>query len=624
MKKIGYSFFVIAGSLITLIWVSACRPDDSELTPAKFPTNPDVFIDGFSAGLNYAAFGGSDVRAFDVDQEVTYNQTAASMVFAVPDFEDPAGAYAGGAYFTTVGRDLSGYDALTFYAKATKSATLDVIGLGNDLGESKYQVQIAGLDINTNWKKYYIPLPDPSKLVSERGMFFYSEGPEDGKGYTFWIDEVKFEKLGTLAHPQPGILEGQNRTERAENGNIFQISGLHETFNLPSGVNQRVELAPAYFSFSSSDESVATVDAVGKVTVLSKGTAVISASLGNLPAAGSLTIQSVGDPVLPKEAAPTPDEKPEDVISIYSNAYNDVPVDFYNGYWQFSTTQNDFIQVNGDDVIRYTNLNFVGIQFTAPTVDAAAMTHFHIDIWTPDNTASPAEFKVLLVDIGPNLAFGGGDDVSHELTFRSPVLSTEKWVSLDIPLSNFTGLTRKNHLAQIVLSGTLPNVFADNIYFYNKSTGPSAPLTAAPGPTVPSGNVISIFSDAYSNVSGTDFNPNWGQATQVSTVNIAGNNTLKYSGLNYQGTQLAANQDVSGMGFLHLDYWTSNSSALNLFLISPGPVETPYVLKVPTEGKWTSVDIPLSNFSPVDLKNVFQFKFDGNGDIYLDNIYFRK
>ena len=36
-------------------------------------------------------------------------------------------------------------------------------------------------------------------------MFYYSEGPEDGNGYTFWIDEVKFENLGTVAHPKSAI-----------------------------------------------------------------------------------------------------------------------------------------------------------------------------------------------------------------------------------------------------------------------------------------------------------------------------------------------------------------------------------------------------------------------------------
>jgi len=72
---------------------------------------------------------------------------------------------------------------------------------------------------------------------------------------------------------------------------------------------------------------------------------------------------------------------------------------------------------------------------------------------------------------------------------------------------------------------------------------------------------------------------------------------------------------------LHLDFWTANSSVLNVYLISTGPVEKAYALSVPTTG-WSSVDIALSTFSPVDLGDVIQIKFDGDGDIYLDNIVF--
>jgi hypothetical protein len=75
------------------------------------------------------------------------------------------------------------------------------------------------------------------------------------------------------------------------------------------------------------------------------------------------------------------------------------------------------------------------------------------------------------------------------------------------------------------------------------------------------------------------------------------------------------------MDLLHVDFWSANSTALNVFLISPGPVETPYALPVSPE-TWVSVDIPLTAFVPVDVTNVFQFKFEGNGDVYLDNLYF--
>ncbi len=150
------------------------------------------------------------------------------------------------------------------------------------------------------------------------------------------------------------------------------------------------------------------------------------------------------------------------------------------------------------------------------------------------------------------------------------------------------------------------------------------PSVGALDPIIPESEVISIFSDSYTNVAGTEFNPDWGQATIVTEVDIAGNNTLKYENLNYQGTMFESAIDVSGMSFLHVDYWTANSTEFNGFLISSDAAETAHAFEITTE-QWVSVDIPLSEFSSVvDLMEVIQMKFDGDGTIYLDNIYFFK
>ena len=610
--------------LLSLLLLNSCQRDIEDLEPATYPVVGEVFIDEFSSGLNFAAFGGSKVTAFDVDTDETYAGEAA-MKFAVPDAGDPEGGFAGGVFFTEVGRDLSGYDALTFWAKASKAASVDIIGFGNDLGESKYQATLNGVKLNTNWQKIIIPIPDPSKLTQERGMLYFVEAPENESGYTFWLDEVQFEKLGTLAHPQPIILDGQDQTVTSETGAKLRIGGLFASFNLPTGVDQKVEAAPSYFTFSSSASSVATVSNSGEAMVLDAGTAIITAKLGDQDAKGSLTIESTGDPVLPASPAPTPTVPADSVISMFSNAYTNVLVDTWNTGWEFSTAETTDVKVDGDDIKKYTNLNFVGIEFSAQTIDASEMTHFHMDIWTPDPTDLPAVFKILLVDFGADGNFDGGDDSSHEITFTSPTLTTESWISLDIPFTSLPGLTNRGHLAQLVLSGDLPNVFVDNVYFYKGSEGSTGaePTEAAPTPTREAGEVISIFSDAYTNVDGSDLNPDWGQATVVSEVSIQDNNTLLYAGLNYQGLQLGSNLDISAMTHLHLDFWTDNSTALNVFLISPGPVEKPYTLTVPTDG-WASIDIPLSSFDPVDVADLIQFKFDGNGNIYLDNIYFYK
>ena len=160
---------------------------------------------------------------------------------------------------------------------------------------------------------------------------------------------------------------------------------------------------------------------------------------------------------------------------------------------------------------------------------------------------------------------------------------------------------------------------------------PEAPTNGPAAPTYDASEVISIFSDAYTPLDGINFNPNWGQSTVVSTETIDNNTVLKYDNLNYQGTALASPTDFSGKARLHIDYFTGNATTLKFFLISPdgadegdAPEEIAYDLDVTSApGEWNSVDIDLSHFATVvDLENVIQFKVEGNGIVYFDNIYF--
>ncbi|WP_100656105.1 glycoside hydrolase family 16 protein [Alteromonas flava] len=150
------------------------------------------------------------------------------------------------------------------------------------------------------------------------------------------------------------------------------------------------------------------------------------------------------------------------------------------------------------------------------------------------------------------------------------------------------------------------------------------PSSGAAVPSESEANVISLYSDSFTNITGIDYNPNWGQATAVSEVDFDGNNALKYTGLNYQGTDFNNNrQDVSEFDYLHIDFWTYNADALSLYLISPGPVETPFHFAVEQQS-WQRHKIPLSHFVNVDLTNTFQLKVEGNGDVYIDNIFFSR
>ena len=460
-----------------LILVSGCDDDTWPLARevsdkvdfAKFGNNPEIFIDGFSGGLEYLPFSGSKLDAFSVDSEVKYAGTT-SMRFDVPNVGDPTGSFAGAIFPDYGGRDLSGYDALTFWAKATKAATINEIGFGQDFGENKYLVTKNNLRISTGWTKYTIPIPDPSKLTAENGMFWYAEGPENGDGYTFWIDELQFEKLGTVAQPRPSIFYGEDITGEAflNIEGLIPNAGLTQTYNLASGINETVIAAPSYFTFKSSNVDVVRVSELGVLSPVGLGTAEITATLGGVRAEGSATITVSGG----FDFAPVPPARDAaDVISIFSDAYANVPVDFYNGFFApFQTTLGGAVNISGDNIIVYEDLNFVATEFKNPTVDASSMTHFHVDIRI-EEAIDPADFIAIeLGDFGPNSAFGGGDDSSSRLTFDSASLVSGQWISLDIPLSDFTTLTSRSNLAQIffISDATISGLLVDNMYFYTE------------------------------------------------------------------------------------------------------------------------------------------------------------
>ncbi len=614
----------VLGLVLTL--TLGCERDlTDDAVPATFAKVGQVFIDDFiSMGSNfYFPFEGSKLDAFSVDTEEGYDSSSSYRI-DVPNSNDPTGNYAGAILRVDgAGRDLSGYDALTFWAKASQGVSVDAVGFGQDFLENKFQVNASDLSVGTNWAKYTIPIPDPSKLTEERGVFWYAAGTQatGGSGYVVWFDDIQFENLGTVAQPRPAILFGNNQAEETFTGATIELTGLTQTYHLASGIDQTVEAAPNYFAFTSSNTSVATVNELGVVSIVGGGEAIITATLDGVDADGSLNITSLGS----FSPAPVPTVNAANVISIFSDAYTNEPVDYYNGYWApYQTTQGqDDIEVDGDNIIKYTELNFVGVQFAVDvsTIDVSQMTHFHVDIQVQGNIGSGDYLQVKLQDIGADNAFGGTDDSADQLTLTNTTLVADNWVSIDVPISDFAALTSRSNLAQVVFisDATITDVFVDNIYFYELSAVPSE---AAPTPTLPEANVISVFSDAYANVAGSELNPDWGQGTVVTQESVVGNNTLKYAGLDYQGLQLGTTQDVSGMTHLHIDYFTANSTALNAFLISSGPVEKAKALTVPTTSGWVSLEIPLADFNPVDLADIIQLKFDGNGDVYLDNIYF--
>lgn len=475
-RKINYFRNALLLGLVLITSVNCERELSDDATNATYPKTAEIFTDTpVGMGSNfYFPYGpdannpvGSKFTAWSVDENVSYRGSA-SMRFDVPNANDPEGNYAGGILRVDgAGRNLTGYDALTFWAKASQGVTIGELGFGEDFFPNKYIATIKNTSLGTAWAKYIIPIPDASKLLQEKGMFRYSAGTQNtnGFGYTFWIDDLKFEKLGTISPGQASIMNGTNVNETTFVGVNSSVQNIKVTFNLPNGINQAVDISPGYMDFTSSNPSVATVDSSGIVTSLSAGSTVITAKFNGVNALGSLTINCLGAFV----PAPTPTVNPANVISIFSDTYNNVPVNYYNGYWQpwQTTVSNDFT-VQGNNILSYSIFNFVGIEFSNPTVNATSMTRFHLDAFIPGPITPGRQLRVIIVDFGADGAFGGGDDTRHSTTFTAPFLMSQTWLPIDIPFSAMPGLASRSHLAQIILEGGDGSVIrVDNIYFYN-------------------------------------------------------------------------------------------------------------------------------------------------------------
>jgi hypothetical protein len=455
------ALFLALFAAVPALGITGCSSDESALAPAEASTDPVVFSDDFGEGATYEAFLGTNTDAVQIEDDTNHiYQGTASLRITVP--EPATGLFAGGAFTTNIVRNLSGYDALVFWAKASMTASLDVAGIANDnTGESLYEASTQALALTTTWQQYVIPIPLPEKLDLEGGLFFFAEGAENGMGYTIWLDEIRYEATGIVSDPRPAMDTG---TLGSFVGASLEVTGTRTTLDV-GGTDVVMNHLPGYFTFASSDEAVATAQG-GRIQVVGGGSADITAKLGDIDVPGAITLEVE---VPPTDLPPDPTLPPADVISLLTSVYPNVTVDKWSAdFDQASLTE---LQIEGQEVKAYTfqaPFYYAAIEFIEETIDASAMTHLHLDVWVPDGQV----FLVKLVDFGPDGEYNGGDDSEDDITFNAmtdPAIVTGQWIGLEIPLADLTGLDSTEHLAQLILQRyelVTTTAYVTNIYFH--------------------------------------------------------------------------------------------------------------------------------------------------------------
>ena len=162
-------------------------------------------------------------------------------------------------------------------------------------------------------------------------------------------------------------------------------------------------------------------------------------------------------------------------------------------------------------------------------------------------------------------------------------------------------------------------------------------LAPTVGATTPPGrdasDVVSIFSDAYTNVTLDELPTSWSSSGFEATT-IGSDNVWKLTNLDFVGmvTNYANGIDVAAMEMMHIDYWVPEGVTNELLVKIVNTVdggEDVESLGTTVAGSWQSVEIDMANFDGnlANKNKITQLLIDSDGVagiVYVDNFYFYK
>ncbi len=210
------------------------------------------------------------------------------------------------------------------------------------------------------------------------------------------------------------------------------------------------------------------------------------ASLGSVVVSSNAVVPP--PPSSPTVNAPTPTRPAGSVLSMYnsSGVYPNHPIEHWYASWSGANGHDFTITQTGRVVKEYANLQYAGVEFysndpnigaggdnvggaTDYSINASSYTTFHVDVWTPNAN----QLGIQLVSLNPT------EGPQVDFLPASNAITSNNWISLDIPISQFTALNGNldlSHLQQMLWIDneggggvTGGNFYVDNVYFYNNN-----------------------------------------------------------------------------------------------------------------------------------------------------------
>ena len=458
----------------------------------------------------------------------------------------------------------------------------------------------------------FLPISSGSMYLGkypEYVMQNFNKIVETKGGHTYdWEDRVW--KYLALSDADLAISHYKNKPDYSISNGESKAQTMHWLYNMNKlgQVNTEVQAnIPTYNVFVNSDGDTSYVaynsDPNTKKVTFSNGFSFDVPGKETKVFNRSMPADTIGRPET------TPDFNFLKVISIFSEEY-ETATNIQLALDSTSTTEANFKSIDGNNVIVLENLDSQRIEFESK-LDLSTRTNLYFNVWS--EIASDLKFTLLQ-----------DDNSSKQVTICC--LYSNSWRDFQFPLLTFGEDIDLSQIDGIIVEGKA-TIVLDDILFYGDDPVKDGPDSSAVLEERQAKNVISVFSDKFTDLENTDFTPDLGQTTEASFFYMEGTEEedvlLKLKNLDFHHLVLESPIDITNMDGVFFNYWTQESEALNFSLISSNGEEKASSISV-RKNSWQYADISLDLFSGVSLESIKELKFDGDATIFIDNLFFYK
>lgn len=444
MKKITLLIFLMLSTL------GFSQPTTSAPVPTKLPADVISIYGGSYTNIatNYNPGWGQSGTV-----NTAFDPGDGNLCMAYTNFN-----YQGTELTTT---NASGMEYIHIDIWTSTATNVKVSPINNGTGAGEFLVNVPL--VQSGWSSVDIPKSSFTGMTWNSVFQIKFDGQGGTTPSTIYLDNIYFWKA--TADP----LKDATLSDLKVDGTTisgFGSSTTSYTYSVPNGTVIVPQVTSATTTNGSATKVITQASAIpGSATVL------VTSADASTTKTYTVSIVAVGPPT----AAPTPPARnAADVKSIYSDAYTPIAtlgytgdVDTYNTSWCPGVTTE--VMIAGNKTHKITGLGCEGVAFQSGRFNATGFTHFHMDIYT-DSPTMDKSFNIKFSNW--NGGSGEANAIEFSLTNASnpalPNPNSGTWISLDIPLANWTAGSR-NDLVQFVISSDLGTVYYDNLYLHKNT-----------------------------------------------------------------------------------------------------------------------------------------------------------